>query len=76
MNRIAAQFESFRKDVIPVDAPVVQVTEMRRAFYAGAAAILFITGDQYMTDDQIEAEIMSIKKELGQFVKNVTQGKS
>jgi hypothetical protein len=37
-HRIAAQWESYRKNVIPPGAPEVQVTECRRAFLAGAAA--------------------------------------
>ena len=37
---IGEQWESFRKEYVPADAGPVQVTETRRAFYAGAAASL------------------------------------
>jgi hypothetical protein len=33
-------FNSYKAMVIPKDAPEVQVTECRRAFYAGAAILL------------------------------------
>jgi hypothetical protein len=35
------QWGIFCERVIPTDAPEVQKTEMRRAFYAGGEAILF-----------------------------------
>lgn len=38
---IAEAFEAFRMDVIPVNAPPVQVEECRKAFYAGATALLY-----------------------------------
>lgn len=36
--RMAEQWSEFSKHIIPSDAPQVQKQEMRRAFYAGAAA--------------------------------------
>lgn len=37
---LATDWESFRNDVIPFDAPADQLREMRIAFYAGAWAVL------------------------------------
>jgi len=37
---IADFWTSYRRDVVPADAPPVQLIECRRAFYAGAAAML------------------------------------
>lgn len=40
MKVIEEGFNSYKAMVIPKDAPEVQVTECRRAFYAGAAILL------------------------------------
>lgn len=36
--RMQEEFESYRREVIPVNAPMAQIVECRRAFYAGAQA--------------------------------------
>lgn len=45
MNTISIldAWTDFENDVIPLDAPPIQHIEMRRAFYAGAIAILQFT---------------------------------
>ncbi len=40
MKTVASQWEEFRSKVMPANAPTVQVTEMRRAFYSGAYSFL------------------------------------
>jgi hypothetical protein len=40
MKTIQSQWESFKKNVIPANAPKVQQEEMERAFYAGSQAML------------------------------------
>lgn len=40
MDRIWAAWRDYRTRVIPLDAPAIQATECRRAFYAGANALL------------------------------------
>jgi hypothetical protein len=37
---MAENWDSFARAVLPPNAPPVQITEMRRAFYAGAVGIL------------------------------------
>jgi hypothetical protein len=37
---IASNWASYRTEVVPKDAPDVQVTETRRAFYAGALTLI------------------------------------
>ncbi len=54
MNTIQSKWESFRKDVIPEDASVIQVEEMKKAFYAGAASILGL--QLYDMDETISEE--------------------
>lgn len=38
---IANEWETYRQGVLPADAPAVQLSECRRAFYAGAASIFY-----------------------------------
>lgn len=40
MNTIQEQWENFKKHVIPHDAPEIQVTSMKQAFYGGASGLL------------------------------------
>lgn len=42
MNTVQEQWQIFSALVVPKDAPEVQITEMRRAFYAGVEAMLRI----------------------------------
>lgn len=42
MNTIQEQWEDFKKNVIPVSAPDIQVAEMQKAFYAGAYASIMV----------------------------------
>ena len=39
-KRIEKEFQEYRREVIPVDAPQVQIDECRKAFYAGAWALM------------------------------------
>lgn len=36
--RIAAAWKSYQKEVLPPDAPPIQISECRQAFYGGAVA--------------------------------------
>lgn len=53
-NLIEAQWQSFRDQVIPMGAPQVQIEEMRRAFFGGAAAVGFVFNDYLATDASAE----------------------
>ncbi len=41
-ERIMNEWQSFAKAVLPRDVHAVQVTEMRRAFFAGAQAMMAV----------------------------------
>ena len=78
-NRIAAQFETFKADVIPAAAPPVQVQEMRRAFYAGAHAmmtVLNVVTTDGVSDEEGEAILEDADQELRRFAKDVLEGKA
>lgn len=71
MRLISKAWEGYRRHVLPSDAPEVQVTECRQAFYAGASVLfqsLLGTLDPGLepTDaDMVRME--SIDKELREF---------
>ncbi len=56
MRRLAISWESFEEQVIPPDAGLCQRVEMRRAFYAGAWAVLteLMTVDGVLLDAGVE----------------------
>jgi hypothetical protein len=51
---LAELFDAYRRTGIPRDAPAVQVSEMRKGFYCGAAAILSIMAG---FDDDMDEEV-------------------
>lgn len=55
MNRIQQAWESYLRDVVPVGAPAVQITESKRAFFAGALAAFAVYTD-IAPDDVSEDE--------------------
>lgn len=75
-----AHWRSFAESVLPVNAPMVQRMEMRRAFYAGARALL--TG--IMTnlgggDDATPGDLSlmnGLVAELRQFERDLREGRA
>lgn len=79
MNTIQEQWNSFAQAAIPASAPAVQRSEMKRAFYAGAEAMMRI---QYTIGgkDISEAAAMHIldgcQQETHDFARLVASGKA
>lgn len=76
-NRIQEEFNSYRKAVIPREASDVQVRECRRAFYAGALALLtrIQMGASKQGDSDADLALMvEIQEELQDFKKRVLSG--
>jgi hypothetical protein len=81
---IGRAFDSYRSKVIPFDASAVQIRETRRAFYAGAQAILTAMlnieqGPPFapLTEADLTAgadKVEALRLELQQFVKSVGRG--
>ena len=65
---VKRQWMTFRRAVIPADAPPVQITEMQRAFYAGAQ-ILFLELAKASGEDENKAHYLfdSIHEELKEY---------
>lgn len=77
-KRIAAEWKSYREDVMAGDAPPIQVQECRRAFYAGAQAFLSLLMSKLEPDaEPTEADLQmmdEIHEELQQFARAVAAG--
>ena len=66
---IREEWEKYRRQVIPADAPSGSVNNNRFAFYAGAAVMfeLLTAAADLATDAEIEARIAALDKELRAF---------
>ena len=77
MNTIAEQWALFERAVMPKDAPPVQRQEMRRAFYAGAEAMLRMQwgiGDKAVSEDAGMAMMEGWHDECRRFAQQVATG--
>lgn len=78
---IEAAFLDYKEQVIPEDAPEVQVTECRNAFFAGVAIMFHVFETIAHTDDNPEtiskeADILkSVQEEIEAHVQTVTEGR-
>jgi hypothetical protein len=79
-HRIEAGWNSYRTEVVPPDAPEVQVRESRRAFYAGATWLFAtLSVDLSPGAEPTEADIAvlsEIDKELHEFENAIRAGKA
>lgn len=78
METVQQAFESYLREVVPVDASAIQIQECRRAFYGGALSMLstlMALGEDSITEDQgidiIEARV----QECLAFLEYVKTGK-
>ena len=77
MNTIQAAWQSYQDQVVPKDAPKTQITETRRAFYAGCQTILGITyaiGDDSISEDAGVQMIETLHQECELFLKGIRNG--
>ena len=79
MNTVQQQWEAFAALVIAKDAPPIQRQEMRRAFYAGAEAMMRIQwaigGEEIREDAGIQI-LEGLQNELSRFAEQVAQGRA
>ncbi len=77
---VAEQWDQFARGVLPRDAPEAQRREMRRAFYAGAQAILFRVIEAFAPETEPTAEDLQVMRdvhdELQEFGKLIQQGRA
>lgn len=77
---VAEKWDEFARQVMPKDASSVQRQEMRRAFYAGADALLFGTIAAFAPESEPTAEDLElmdgIQQELQAFTADVKRGRA
>lgn len=79
-RKLLKEWESYRQNVLPKPVSAVQVTETRRAFYAGAQALLMLIVSHVTIGEEITEEdellMLELTQELTQFFADVKQGKA
>lgn len=69
------QWESYAAHVLPPDCGLLQRQETRRAFYAGAFAMLMMSANvAHMTDDEGVSYLEGLRRELERFQRDVAMG--
>jgi hypothetical protein len=79
MNKIDVQWQSYLQDVVPKTAFETQIRETRRAFYAGAAALMTVyeaISTEHVTVDDGVIMIEEVFQELQQFNQGVLEGRN
>ena len=79
VDTIEATWESYRRDVLPADAPVVQRVECRRAFYAGFHAMLQVClalGSDELPEDLGVIALTALNVEADRFKQAVLEGRA
>jgi hypothetical protein len=71
MNTIGEAWASYVADVIPPNAPAIQVEECKRSFYAGAQAMFqaVMLATEPQNEDDCEARLVSIEREMQDFLR-------
>ncbi len=79
-DRIGAEWRDYRARVIPLHAPPLQATECRRAFYAGAQALLALllsVLEPGAEPTEADLRVMDeVAAELGAFAQAVRDGRA
>jgi len=73
MNTVQQAWAHFQEKIIPKDAPTIQRVEMKRAFYAGAAAVLSVNAaisEPGTSEDAGVAILNGLLQEVTDFAKN------
>lgn len=70
MNEISGDWSTYRLTVVPLDAPNRQVVECRRAYFAGAGAIVRMLQHLLASSPSmpvVERELESLRAEIERF---------
>lgn len=79
MSFIQQLWESYANEVVPKGAPPIQIQETRRAFYAGATALLqaqMALGDEGVTEEEGVRFFEDISEDIKEFLSLVEEGKA
>ena len=79
MRTIADQWAEFERRILPKNAPTVQRVETKRAFYAGAQAVLFVMvqiADADASDEAGAAILEGLHDECRRFGAEIAAGRA
>jgi len=75
-KHIAVAWDTFVQDVLPIDASPIQISETRKAFYAGARASMSLMQQFALQQEEIAVvAVEEMERELQQFAKDVEEGR-
>jgi hypothetical protein len=80
-DRLGTAWRDYRVKVMPLAAPAIQATECRRAFYAGAQAMIaamlsFLGHNDDPATEQELADMDALQAELDRFANDVKAGRA
>lgn len=79
MNYIKQNWDKYLREVMPKDAPPIQIIETRRAFYSGAASLFTMMVDSTKRDGMTEKEgidyLAELQAEIVQFGIDLLDGR-
>lgn len=77
MNQIEQQWQAYRFKVVPLDASNYQVIESRRAYFAGAGAIVkTLQGINITASPALDRELDDLRREVEIFRAEVSAGRA
>jgi hypothetical protein len=77
MNDIGEAWHAYRLQVVPLNAPEVQVVECRRAYYAGAGAIVrMLQTSEITAAPALVRDLDALRVEVERFRADVTAGRA
>ncbi len=75
-NEIEQAWLDYRMKVVPLDAPVHQVVESRRAYFAGAAAVVKLAAAAGGMSPYTARALGSFRRECERFQAEVASGRA
>jgi hypothetical protein len=77
MNAILESWQAYRLKVIPLDASNYQLIESRRAYFAGAGAVVRLLQALNITaSPTLDRELEVLRRDVEQFRAEVTAGRA
>jgi hypothetical protein len=76
MNAVQSEWETYRLKVVPLDASSYQVIESRRAYFAGAGAVVRMLLALNISDAQLTRELDTLRRAVDQFRAEVSAGRA
>jgi hypothetical protein len=77
MNQLEQDWKTYRLSVVPLDASNYQVIESRRAYFAGAGAVVRLLQALNLTGSPaLDRELDLLRRDVEQFRADVTAGRA